>query len=327
MRQTSAAPPVLPIVQTMARHLEAFRHHHSTALEETGETAEAIHKVRVTTRRLQADLDLLQCGPNSAVVRDLKQRLRDFRNSLSTIRNYDVFIGIIEAELQRAEDADLADLALLARRLHEERDQAAAEARKILGRFKLKRIVSMLGESNPDEKTKKHRLEFRGLDEARLKRRAARRLEARLADFLGLVTRLRDTSDTDGIHQLRIAAKRLRYLIETLTDLGFRAPKGALRWLRAEQGKIGDWHDLFCLEEEVLGLVGKREARHGKLDESAALLRATAKLLKAREMKASRTFPVKPPNYFERSVGRLARDVFPRNSAENDERGKPRKNS
>lgn len=310
MRQTSAAPAVLPIVQTLALHLEALRHHHSATLDDTQDTAEAIHKVRVTTRRLQADLDLLQFGRNSTVVRDAKQRLRDFRNRLSTMRNSDVFIGIVQAALERADDEDIPDLVMLARRLGEEREQNAAEASKTLKRFKLGRIASVLGEPEEADK-KKHRLEFRGLDEARIKRRAARRLEARLGDFLALVARLKDTSDAEGIHRLRIAAKRLRYLIETLTELGFREPKGALRWLHSEQAKIGDWHDLFCLEGEVLALVGAKGANRGRLDESAALLRATAKLLKARDAKASRTFPVKPPNYFERSIRRLVGDLAP----------------
>jgi len=308
MRQTSAVPRVLPIVQTLERHIEALRHHHSAALDEEQDTAESIHKARVTTRRLQADLDLLQFGPNSAVARDAKQRLRDFRNGLSTIRNYDVFIRIIQVALERADDEDIPDLAVLGRRLREERDAAAHEAARTLEGFKLKPIAAMVGESSAQER-KKHALELQDFDEARMRRRAARRLERRLVEFLALVSRLQDSSDAEGIHQLRIAAKRLRYLIETVTDLGFREPKGALRWLHSEQGRIGDWHDLFCLEEEVLRLVGKKDALHGRLDESAALLRATAKLLKARDAKVSRTFPVKPPNYFERSISRLVGDL------------------
>ncbi len=309
MRQTSRGQAVLPIAETLERHLDALRHHHSTALDETQDTAEAIHKARVMTRRLQADLDLLEFGHNSRVVRDVKQRLRDFRNGLSTLRNYDVFIGIVHSALERADDEDIPDLALLAARLGEERNGVAAEASKIVEGFKLKSIASMLSRPSEDEDRKRHGLELLGLDEARVKRRAAHRLEDRLADFLALVSRLQDTSDAEGIHRLRIAAKRLRYLVETLTDLGYREPKGALRWLRVEQGKIGDWHDLFCLEEEVLRLVGKKEALHGQLAESAALLRAAARLLKARDLKASRMFPVKPPNYFERSLRRLAEDL------------------
>ncbi|MFB3905097.1 MAG: CHAD domain-containing protein [Acidobacteriota bacterium] len=308
MRQTSAAQPVLPIAQTLTRHLETFRHHHSTALDEAQDTAEAIHKVRVTTRRLQADLDLLQFGRNSKVVQRLKRRLRDFRNSLSTIRNYDVFLGIVAAARDRADDPDVPGLTALDRLFGEERDRAAAEASKVIERFKLKPIFSMLDQPS-DGARKKRALDFREFDEGRIKERAARRLERRLEDFLALVSRLQDSSDAEGIHQLRIAAKRLRYLIETLVDLGFREPKGALRWLHSEQGKIGDWHDLFCLEKEVLALVGRKEAAPGRLEASAELLRATAGLLRARDIRASRTFPVKPPNYFERSVRRLLRDL------------------
>lgn len=308
MRQTSTADRALPIAETLERHVQVLRHHHLTALDETQETAEAIHKARVTTRRLQADLDLIQFGRNSRVVRNVKQRLRDFRNGLSALRNYDVFIEIVHAALERADDEDIPDLALLAGRLRAERDREAKQAGKVLGHFKVKLIASLL--SRPGENEEKEQgLDFRALNEAKIRRRASGRLEDRLSGFLALVYRLQDTSDAEGIHQLRIAAKRLRYLVETLTELGFREPKGAIRWLRVEQGRIGDWHDLFCLEEEVLRLVGKKEALHGRLDESAALLRATAKLLKARDIKASRMFPVKPPNYFERSIRRLVGEV------------------
>ena len=97
MRQTSPPAPGLPIAETLERHVQVLRHHHLTALDETQDTAEAIHKARVTTRRLQADLDLLQFGRNIPVVRNVKQRLRDFRNGLSTVRNYDVLIEIVHA--------------------------------------------------------------------------------------------------------------------------------------------------------------------------------------------------------------------------------------
>jgi len=311
MEETKEKFRALPVADALARHFTVLRHHYSAALEENQDTAEAVHKARVATRRLQADLDLLQFGRNADTVREIKQRLRDFRNGLSALRNYDVFVGIVHAAFEKADDEESPALTLLEQRLREERDVCAAEARKLLRRFKIKRLAASLAlpEEGDGNGKRKKALELVNFSQSKLKRRTARRLEARLAEFLSLVSRLKDASDTEGIHQLRIAAKRLRYLLETLADLGYREPKGAVRWLRNEQGKIGDWHDLVVLEEQVLALAAKKGAVSRNLDESAALLRATARLVQARDRRASRTFPVKPPNYFERSIRRLVADI------------------
>src|SRR5262245_50099926 len=94
--ETPQKPKPRTILEIMNSHLDALRANHRSVLE--AEDVEAIHKFRVTTRRLQAVLDTLQTGDQRTRVLNIKRRLRRWRRQLSTVRNYDVFIELLERE-------------------------------------------------------------------------------------------------------------------------------------------------------------------------------------------------------------------------------------
>src|SRR3989442_1934114 len=81
------------LLEIIPSQLELLRGYHRGVLET--DEIEAVHKMRVTTRRLQASLDLLE---RQMKVRKLKRRLRRWRRTLSRVRNYDVFLELIEKE-------------------------------------------------------------------------------------------------------------------------------------------------------------------------------------------------------------------------------------
>ena len=81
------------LTEIITAQLEALRVYHRALLD--SDDIEAVHKMRVTTRRLQASLDLLE---NQLNVRGLKTRLRTWRRALSRVRNYDVFLELIAKE-------------------------------------------------------------------------------------------------------------------------------------------------------------------------------------------------------------------------------------
>jgi CHAD domain-containing protein len=96
---------------------------------------------------------------------------------------------------------------------------------------------------------------FPAVDEQGIAMRAAERLEQRMAEFNALVAKSHPTTDPSELHRLRIAAKRVRYLLEAVTEMGFGDATQALAWLRSLQDRIGDWHDLEALEEAIIQLV------------------------------------------------------------------------
>ncbi len=291
---------------------------------------EAIHKMRVTTRRLQASLDLLQTGEDKLKIRKMKKRLRNWRRVLSEVRNYDVFLLIIEKEgtsrnLTRRESFDhLKEI------LQKRRARKLAKARRYLKRVNLARFSSKLGldidlpsitppavEGNEGSQLETVSVEPppdtpvsprpKLTDERAIALRASERIEQRLSEFLALVAASHPTKDPAELHQVRIAAKRLRYLLEIVSEMGYGNAPRALAWLRRLQDRIGDWHDLVALEEEIISIVSHRKFLKEHIAESSRMLQAASHLQSKKETLVSKLFPLKVPQTLPVASRRLVR--------------------
>src|SRR5881396_999696 len=128
------------LAEIIPSQLASLRAYHRAVLET--EAVEAVHKMRVTTRRLQASLDLL--------VREMKlgkakRRLRNWRRELSSVRNYDVFLELIEKETTRRGKVRREQLHLVKAILQERRGQRATKVRHFLERIDIDKIANRLG--------------------------------------------------------------------------------------------------------------------------------------------------------------------------------------
>ena len=66
-----------------------------------GDDTDAIHDMRVASRRLQQVLDLLYPPPPSDEIRGLRRKIRRARRALSNVRNCDVLIQRVESSRRR----------------------------------------------------------------------------------------------------------------------------------------------------------------------------------------------------------------------------------
>jgi CHAD domain-containing protein len=148
---------------------------------------------------------------------------------------------------------------------------------------------------------------FPAVDEQGIAMRAAERLEQRMAEFNALVAKSHPTTDPSELHRLRIAAKRVRYLLEAVTEMGFGDATQALAWLRSLQDRIGDWHDLEALEEAIILLVSRHKFTKEHLAEAGALLVAAMHLQKRKKTLVARLFPVRLPATLSATSRRLVR--------------------
>jgi CHAD domain-containing protein len=289
------------LIEQHADALDGFRR---IALKAEDGAGEAVHKARVTTRRLQAVADLLEYGPEADRVRVATKRLRKFRASLSLLRNYNVFLGIVERAKEKSGPAELPGLELLENHLELRRDGIALKARRRLKEFDAAGLKDdLLWRGRGD-------VEDPGTETVqKIRERIKRRLNTRKQEFLSLLERLQQGPDIEDLHQLRIAAKRLRYLLESVGALGYREPKAALLWLRSLQRRIGDWHDLQALEQEIIRIVRKRGFLVGQLREGSQLLEAGWLLVKQKDVKAGRAVPLAPSRQFLASMERAVQDV------------------
>ncbi len=301
-RSAPSAPQPRALRDIVTDQVAALCAYHQTTCE--SDAPEGIHKMRVTTRRLQASLDLLQSGDSVKAIRKLKRRLRKWRRKLSQVRNYDVFLELIEKEAAHLRPLQKERFELLRGVLRERRAAIATEVTVYLETLKVRVIANRLGlpadagqagagESAPTSGDES--VADRLFAEPLIAARAAERIEQRLAEFLELAAQSQPTTNPTELHQLRIAAKRLRYLFEIVAEMGFGPAKGALSWLRSLQDRIGDWHDLESIEEEIIALAIHHDFVKAHLAETAQMLQAAAHLQNKKVRLVARLFPVKPP--------------------------------
>lgn len=309
-RPTQKQIRTLPEIIT--RQLQLLRDHHASVLETMN--VDAVHKMRVATRRLQASLDLLE---HEMSVRKLKRRLRNWRRALSLVRNYDVFLEMLEKETATRGRARREQIQLVTAKLQEQRAHTAAEVRGFLEQIDIDKLGSRLGVTTLVSVSDPGQLEalavvpisnfLSAIDEQNVAGYAADRLDQRLSEFQALVEQSHPTTDPADLHQLRIAAKRVRYLLEIVTQMGYGDASRALAWLRKLQDRIGDWHDLEALEEEIITIVSDREFLKQHLGESSDMLQAAERIQKKKERLVSLLFPVRPPKHLSITSQRIAR--------------------
>jgi CHAD domain-containing protein len=264
-----------------------------------GDEPDAIHDLRVASRRLQQVLDMLHPQPRPREIRRLRRRIQRCRRVLGEVRNYDVFLGRIDSYLAHKRITHRETWTAIEEYLRSRRTELFQKAIRKLNRQNLTGLYVRLREhlraaastANANPST----LDVNSSPETLAGNfwpRLARSLEPVWTAFETQVTASRDNSPPATIHAVRIAAKRLRYLLEVIHE--FRVPGCAdqLAWLRRLQQHLGDWHDLetqrqimagmvarprFLREhlklcKEVIGLIQREQARKNSYEEKYFLM-------------------------------------------------------
>jgi CHAD domain-containing protein len=308
------------IAEILTAQLQVLQTYHRAVLET--DEPEAIHKMRVTTRRAQAALDLLE---GELRVRKLKKRLRAWRQMLSRVRNYDVFLMLIEKEVTRSRPAYRAQFEIVKSIFQKRRAHRAEKARKYFEKIKVNSIAIELGlpiaqpvKAIADSTVESHEAHEAkqadtgsqksfAIDEQKVAAHVADRLEQRVAEFHTLAAQAHPATRAEELHQLRIAAKRVRYLLEIISQMGYGDATRAVAWLRNIQDRIGDWHDLESLEEEIIEIVSHRRFLKEHIAESSRMLQVAAHLQKKKERLVTKLFPVRVPKTIAATSQRMER--------------------
>lgn len=201
----------------------------------------SVHRSRVASRRLREALPVFAAGLKRTKSSKAARKIRKLTRALGTVRELDVTLGLID-ELSGSDD--LSRPALQDVRLHvaAERDRhreamlarlASVDLDK-LGR-RLHTTTEVIAQQPADT--------WRETLAARLLKRAKRLAEA--IDAAGQLYA------TEQLHQVRIAAKKLRYGLELAADGGTKAAVPLVASLKRVQGTLGKLHDLQVLQEHV----------------------------------------------------------------------------
>jgi len=178
-----------------------------------------IHDLRVSGRRLQTMSRLLPRSiRRSSSARELNSALKGMMKATSSVRDLDTLLATLKAYDISAHGSSITSLA---RERVRKANKASRAIRAFAGRLDV-------------------RVKSRGLDNAKLSRRLERRIKAsgsRVRSSLSVV--LRDESNIEELHSLRLEVKTLRYLLE-LVDPRPRELPAMEGWQEA----LGGIHDL-----------------------------------------------------------------------------------
>jgi CHAD domain-containing protein len=269
------------VVQQIAlRHLKRFISLEPAALQ--GDDSEAIHDIRVASRRVQQVIDLLYPKPRPAKIRKLRRTVRRSRSILSDVRNYDVLLERAEKTLRRKRLARREVWAAFRKYLTARREESFEKAAARLGKLNLPGCFVQL-KSQIEKRSDGALPEEAGVSAAAARGSASfpfhdvvvNSLRQNWSALESCIEQARQEPSTAGLHALRIAGKRLRYLVEAMAEMDVPGSSVAVERLRQMQQHLGDWHDEEVLCQTMLQMV----ASPGFLEERLELCLETEKLV------------------------------------------------
>src|SRR5262249_7765397 len=90
---------------------------------------------------------------------------------------------------------------------------------------------------------------------------------------------------------------------------GYGEAHSALLWLRSLQDRIGDWHDVEALEDEIIDVVAQKQFLKEHVADAGMLLGAAGHLRKRKTQLIRKLFPVRVPKTLIAAGSRLSRSL------------------
>jgi len=252
---------------------------------------EAVHKVRVASRRLRAAMDVAPaCFPRKWY-RPLHKTAKAITRALGEVRDRDVLLEALARERDGASDTARPGIDYLITGLKRERKQARKAMLRFLATLESERIPKETRRRFPRAKGGKkgkpadarRRKQGRRHEEAppapehsitggrspvpaldptaSLATNARRVLAERVDKLFSFAPVIPDAEATELLHDARIATKRLRYTLELFPAIFGTEGERAIAELQALQEALGRLHDhdvrIARIEEELAGLASQ----------------------------------------------------------------------
>lgn len=229
-----------------------------------GDDPDAIHDMRVASRRLQQVLDLVYSQPRPRGVRRLRRTIRRSRGVLGEVRNCDVLLQCVEGFLARKRSTRREAWTAVRHYLLARRSESFSKAMRKLSKVNLavfyvhlKECLAPVGAAPGAGRHSRSQALAESPEPGPFPERIAQALEGVWNAFDEQIALSHRDPRTLVIHGVRIAAKRLRYLLEVVHQFDVPGSAEALTWLRRLQQHLGGWHDLEILEQMIVEMIAR----------------------------------------------------------------------
>jgi len=219
---------------------------------------EAIHRMRVASRRLRTAITLFADYLPARKLRIWQKQLKNTTRSLGAARDTDVQIEILKDFITKAPTSELkTGVRRLLLRWHQKRTKLQEDVNRTvdeLVEYKTLDEFQQLLEPLVQQKENEYVIT---LDLFKL---ASSSISNRLGEFLSYEEIIYQPENIDEIHQMRISAKWLRYSLETFAPLYSDELKKYIQIIREVQDVLGEIHDCDVWAK-VLPVFLQREIR------------------------------------------------------------------
>jgi CHAD domain-containing protein len=255
-RGRSAAHATTPLPGLLARALRRAGRALAGALADARRgQADGVHDARVACRRLRETLTVAAADGHGR----LDRRLRRIARAMGPVRELDVARAVLD-DLAAALPWPPAVVARVETACGKRRHRAQRAMLARLDRVDDAEVLRALDEVRA-------RLEARG---DRGARSLSRRIRVRAGELVRAIDRAGTLYAPHALHEIRLAAKKLRYLLELPPPLAPWRPGRARGRLRRAQGALGTLSDMQLLQHEVQRLAaragGSRRMRQALTD-------------------------------------------------------------
>lgn len=225
------------------------------------EDVKGVHDMRVASRRLRSALrDFKGFYDRKALP---KGRLKEVAGALGEVRDQDVAIDALEEMLSKASGAAAEGIELLVAERRMIRAQARARLAPLIAEGPLgelrSKFLSWLEQAGGDRDKKNARRTLGSPQGMSFRRAGVEVIESRLAELLELSDSLNHPFDSEPLHEMRIAAKRLRYALELFSPCWGGALKPAAREVSDLQTALGDLRDCDTWVEDLGARLDRRD--------------------------------------------------------------------
>jgi len=239
-----------------------------------GREPEAVHKFRVAVRRLRALLRSLGSTVDRVWADQLRSELGWLGRALGEVRDRDVLLLRLRAQVEELDAADRTGAEKLLTRLEAERTEARAELESVLVSGRYLTLLARLEEAAQAAR-------WVGQEERPLERLAAkefRKLRKAAAVLEG------DPTD-EQLHETRIRAKRARYAAEVAEPVAGKPARRVIERAKEFQDASGEHQDAVVAEQAL------RRLAEGAEPEVAFAAGRLAELQHERRLRARREIP------------------------------------
>jgi len=237
------APASAGIKLVLLTRFEELQSWRKTALD--WNDPEGVHSMRVASRRLRSALRDFMPYVRKRFVSPTFKELKYIADALGDVRDHDVAIPVLEELQKRAPHASDEALKQLIHQRKELREQAREELKAILEKDELKRLEADFvdGVAGATEYSERKLKQAPSRPEPIFRDVSRAVILDRLREFEKLSNSLFEPFDVEALHEMRIAAKRLRYTLELSQPCWPRFISTVAKRAARMQTALGDLHD------------------------------------------------------------------------------------